>query len=306
MINELKNILITFVTAHEVINGDMTLGMMLAISFIIGQLNQPIHQMMDFVGAAQDAKLSLDRLEEIHGGEEEEPSTAEKMTVLPEGADIRIDQLTFHYQGAQSEKVLDCLEMSLPHGKVTALVGPSGSGKTTLLKLILKFYNPTQGRIFLGDLNLSQLSADAWRARCGAVMQEGFIFNGTIAHNIALSDEFLNPERLLYAARVANIHRFAESLPLGYHTRIGEDGQGLSMGQKQRILIARAVYKDPDYLFFDEATSSLDANNERAIMENLNPFYQNRTVLVIAHRLSTVKNADQIVVLDRGRIGGDR
>lgn len=301
-LNELKNIVITFLAAREVIEGNMTLGMMMAVTYIIGQLNSPVTQLLSFIQTAQDAKLSLERLGEIHGKEEEEAAETPLLMKIPEAKDIRVEHLDFHYEGPFSEKVLDDVTLCIPYQKTTAIVGTSGSGKTTLLKLILRFYPPSSGSIRLGDISLANYSADSWRRRCGTVMQDGFIFNDTIAGNIALGGDSMIQEKLLEAARVAHIQDFIESLPLAYLTQIGGDGHGLSQGQKQRILIARAVYKDPEYIFFDEATSSLDANNERAIMENLAEFFQSRTVVIVAHRLSTVKNADQIIVLEKGRV----
>jgi len=303
-INELKNILITFVSAQAVIAGDMTLGMMLAVQYIIGQLNAPINGLLGFAQSAQDARISLERLAEIHGRDDEEDPEAGRVTVLPKSRSLTVADLSFRYGGARSALVLDGLNLSIPEGKVTAIVGASGSGKTTLLKLLLQFYKPTTGAIRIGGVNVEGISAAAWRARCGAVMQDGYIFADTIARNITESspEELLDRERLTHATRVANLEEFVDSLPLGYNTRLGSAGISLSGGQSQRVLIARAVYKDPDFLFFDEATSALDASNERVIMENLAAFCRGRTVVVIAHRLSTVRDADQIIVLDRGRI----
>jgi ATP-binding cassette subfamily B protein len=304
-INELKNILITFVSAQAVINGELTLGMMLAIQYIIGQLNAPINNFIGFAQSLQDAGISLERLAEIHARDDEEDRSHERPAVLPVSRTLTVaEDLSFRYGGAHSPLVLEDINLEIPEGKVTAVVGASGSGKTTLLKLLLYFYKPTTGVIRVGNLNLANVSARTWRARCGAVMQNGYIFADTIARNIteSNSDGSIDRERLLHAARIANLEEFIESLPLGYNTRLGSAGVALSGGQSQRILIARAVYKDPDFLFFDEATSALDAGNERVIMENLATFCRGRTVVVIAHRLSTVRNADQIVVLDRGRI----
>ncbi|UII30233.1 peptidase domain-containing ABC transporter [Fulvivirga ulvae] len=301
-INELKNIVITFLAAKAVIDGDITLGMMLAIQYIIGQLNAPINQLVGFIHTAQDAKISLERLGEIHGREDEENINEEKITIFPEDKSLKLEHVTFQYEGPHSEYALKDISLEIPEGKVTAIVGASGSGKTTLVKLLLKFYEPTQGEIRLGDINLNNYSNRLWRDKCGAVLQDGFIFSDTIAKNISIKDDYINKEKLLYAVKVANIQEFIESLPLGYNTKIGNDGHGLSQGQKQRILIARSVYKSPEYIFFDEATNALDANNEKVIMENLDRFFVGRTVIVVAHRLSTVKNADQIIVLDKGHI----
>jgi ATP-binding cassette, subfamily B, bacterial len=301
-INEVKNIFISFIAAKAVIDGEITLGMMLAIQYIIGQLNSPINQLVSFIHSSQDAKISLERLGEIHNKEDEEEDKVNKITIFPENQSLKLENLSFQYEGPHSEMVLKDINMIIPEGKITAIVGASGSGKTTLLKLLLKFYEPTTGELKLGDINLSNFSNRLWRDRCGAVMQDGFIFSDTIANNIAISDEIIDKSKLLYAVKTANIQEFIESLPLGYNTKIGGDGHGLSQGQKQRLLIARAVYKNPEYLYFDEATNALDANNEKVIMENLDKFFKNRTVVVVAHRLSTVKNADQIVVLHKGEI----
>lgn len=304
-INETKNILISFVSAAAVIRGDMTLGMMTAVQYIIGQLNSPINQMIGFIQSAQDAKISLERLGEIHNREDEETDEAERIQDLGQlrsrTADIRMDKVCFRYDPLGSDTLKD-IDLTVPQGKVTAIVGASGSGKTTLLKLLLGFYPPASGEIRVGGWPLQNIGRHPWRSCCGCVMQEGFIFSDTIARNIAVGEEHIDTERLLFAADVANLREMTDSLPLGFNTRIGQEGKGLSQGQRQRILIARAVYKNPDYLFFDEATNALDANNERAIMEKLQQFFKGRTVLIVAHRLSTVRHADQIVVIDRGRI----
>ena len=300
-INEVKNILITVLAAQLVINGDLTLGMMLAITYIIGQLNSPIIQLIDFLKELQDAKIGLERLGEIHEKEEEDSNSAEKITEIPTHPHLLVNNLSFSYPGTGTS-VLNNLNLLVPANKTTAIVGVSGSGKTTLMKLLLKFYQADQGHINIGPMLLDNLSQKTWRHNIGAVMQEGYIFNDTIARNIAIGEEFIDTEQLKYAVETANIRTFIETLPQQYNTMIGQEGMGLSVGQKQRIFIARAVYKNPKFLFFDEATSALDANNEKVIMENLNQFFQNRTVVVIAHRLSTVKNADQIVVLDQGSI----
>ena len=301
-INQTKNILITFIAAKAVVDGSMTLGMMLAVQYIIGQLNSPLDQLITFIHSTQDAKISLERLGEIHTKEDEESPDESKITILPENRSLHVSNLSFQYEGPHSEFVLKDMDLEIPQSKVTAVVGVSGSGKTTLVKLLLGFYPPTKGEIKIGDIYLSNFSGRMWRQRAGVVMQDGFIFSDTIANNIAVSDEVIDKKKLLHAVKVANIQDYIESLPLGYNTKIGMEGHGLSQGQKQRILIARAVYSDPDYIFFDEATNALDANNERIIMENLEDFYKGRTVVVVAHRLSTVKNADQIVVIDKGRI----
>jgi ATP-binding cassette subfamily B protein len=301
-INQSKNIFITFFAAKAVIDGDMTLGMMLAVQYIIGQLNSPIEQLINFMHTTQDAKISLERLGEIHQKEDEEDPDQEKVSILPRDKTINISGLSFQYEGPHSEFVLKDVGLQIPEGKITAIVGVSGSGKTTLIKLMLGFYPPSKGEIKIGDLDIRNISNRLWRQRVGSVMQDGFIFSDTIAKNIAVRDELVDKKRLLEAARIANIQEFVDSLPLGYNTKIGQEGHGLSQGQKQRILIARAAYSSPEYLFFDEATNALDANNERAIMENLENFFKGRTVVIVAHRLSTVKNADQIVVLEKGKI----
>jgi ATP-binding cassette subfamily B protein len=301
-INQSKNIFITFFAAKAVIDGDMTLGMMLAVQYIIGQLNSPIEQLINFMHTTQDAKISLERLGEIHQKEDEEDPDQEKVSILPRDKTINISGLSFQYEGPHSEFVLKDVDLQIPEGKITAIVGVSGSGKTTLIKLMLGFYPPSKGEIKIGDLDIRNISNRLWRQQVGSVMQDGFIFSDTIAKNIAVRDELVDKKRLLEAARIANIQEFVDSLPLGYNTKIGQEGHGLSQGQKQRILIARAAYSSPEYLFFDEATNALDANNERAIMENLENFFKGRTVLIVAHRLSTVKNADQIVVLEKGKI----
>ncbi|NMH28009.1 peptidase domain-containing ABC transporter [Flavobacterium silvaticum] len=299
-INQLKDLLITFFAATLVVKGDLTLGMMLSVQYIIGQLNNPLMQLVEFVRQLQDAKISLERLGEIHDKEDEENPSDPKIHDF-EPAALSISKLSFRYTG-NPDYVLTDINLIIPKEKTTAIVGTSGSGKTTLLKLLMKFYEPTGGEIKLGNMRFPMISPSAWRTHCGVVMQDGFIFNDTIANNIAVGDDRVDKARLLYAVETANIREFIESLPLSYNTKIGNEGTGISGGQKQRLLIARAVYKNPDYLFFDEATSSLDANNEKVIMENLDNFLKGKTAIIIAHRLSTVKNADQIVVLEKGEI----
>jgi len=301
-INELKNIIISFIAAAAVIHGEMTLGMMMAVQYIIGQLNSPIAQLIGFMQSAQDAKISLERLGEIHEKEDEEKPDDSKLMGLPVSKSIKLENLSFQYEGPHSEMVLNNIELEIPENKITAIVGSSGSGKTTLIKLLLGFYEPIKGEINIGGTGLENFSQRMWRGSCGVVMQDGYIFSDTIAKNIAVSEETVDKEKLLNAVKAANIQDFIESLPLSYNTKIGQDGHGLSQGQKQRILIARAVYKNPEFIFLDEATNALDANNERIIMENLSKFFKGRTVVVVAHRLSTVKNADQIVVLEKGKI----
>jgi ATP-binding cassette subfamily B protein len=303
VINELKNILITFTSAILVIEGNLTLGMMLALQYIIGQLNSPIAELVGFIRAYQDASISLERLNEIHDTEEEDEDQKNNRFIrnINPDEDLSIKNLSFRYKGAD-ENVLNGINLTVLPRKITAVVGASGSGKTTLMKLLLKFYDPTTGDILYGSHDLKSIAAKSWRNHCGVVMQEGYVFNDTIAANIAVGQDRIDQERLLKASRIANILNYIQSLPLGFNTKIGNEGVGMSTGQKQRLFIARAVYKDPEILFFDEATSALDAKNERQVMENLNQFMQGKTVFIIAHRLSTVKNADQIVVIDQGKI----
>ena len=302
LLQETQTILITYLAASAVITGDMTLGMMLAVQFILGQLHGPVEQLIQFTAAAQDAKTSFERIEEINSLDNEENSAETKLDTIPEAADIVISKLSFQYGGPYSEQVLKDISLILPHNKTTAIVGTSGSGKTTLMKLLLGAYRPTDGEIAIGPYPLENIARSAWRKQCGAVMQDGYIFPDTIANNIALQDKDADLDKVKQAAAIANIDEFITSLPLAYNTVIGANGHGLSQGQKQRILIARAVYKNPHYIFFDEATNALDTYNEQRIMENLEHFFRDRTVVIIAHRLSTVKNADQIVVLDKGVI----
>lgn len=301
-INEGKNILITFLVAKSVIDGDLTLGGMMAVQYIVGQVNSPIEQLLGFIQSFQDAKISLERLNEIHKMEDEEPLTRSFLKELPTNQSISINNLSFTYPGAGNEPVLKGIDLSIPQGKTTAIVGMSGSGKTTILKLLLRFYTPQKGEIKVGSSYLDQIGYGYWRMQCGTVMQDGFIFSDSIAKNIAIADEYPDTAKLQHAIKMANIEDLIESLPLGLNTKIGAEGNGISAGQKQRILIARAVYKDPAYIFFDEATNALDANNESVIMDNLEEFFKGRTVVVVAHRLSTVKNANNIVVVDKGII----
>lgn len=300
--NQTTNILISFIAARAVVSGEMTLGMMMSLTYIVGQLTSPIEQFIGFARSFQDAKISLERLGEIHQREDEEQTLALKVNVLPENRTLYIEDLSFSYDGADRDYVLDHINLRIPQHKVTAVVGASGSGKTTLIKLLLGFYDPNKGSIKIGDLSLKNINPHVWRAHTGCVMQDGFIFSDTIAKNIAVGVEVIDKERLLHAVTVANIRDFIDSLPLGYNTKIGMEGNGVSQGQRQRILIARAVYKNPEFIFFDEATNALDANNEREIMEHLHLFYKGKTVIVVAHRLSTVRDADNIVVLDKGRV----
>ncbi|ODT34983.1 MAG: ABC transporter ATP-binding protein [Sphingobacteriales bacterium 41-5] len=313
-INQVQGLAISFIVARLVIDGQLTLGAMLAVQYIIGQLSGPVQQWVGFVQSLQDAKISMERLNEIHQLDDEENLEKSYLKELPESKNILINDLTFTYPGAGNEPVLEKINLSIPENKVTAIVGASGSGKTTLIKLLLKVYEQYDGEIRIGADSSSPsgrgpgggafgfISHQYWRSVCGAVLQDGYIFNDTIARNIAVGEEDIDYGRLIKSCRIANIHSFIEALPNGYYTRLGAEGTGISQGQKQRVLIARAVYKDPEYIFFDEATNSLDANNEKEILENLEKFFKGRTVIVVAHRLSTVKNADKIVVLDRGKI----
>jgi len=343
-INEGKNIIVSFLSAKAVIEGHMTFGTMIAVQYMIGQINGPISQLIQFIETVQYAKISMDRLNEIHGMEDEEPEEKKLSSILPPHftkqlaggvgematmevngtheaiedngfesdewgpgeknypAAIYFKNLTFTYAGAGNEPVLKDINFTIPLGKTTAIVGTSGSGKTTLLKLLLKYYEPQKGEIKLDDTSLSSISHKAWRSHCGSVMQESFIFSNTIARNIAVGDDEIDMERLYSAAKSANVLDFIVGLPLGFNTKIGAEGMGISTGQRQRVLIARAVYRDPEFILFDEATNSLDANNEKIIMKNLNIFFRRKTVIVVAHRLSTVKNADQIILLNQGQI----
>ena len=302
LINQSKNLLITALVASLVVKGEMTLGMMLSVQYIIGQLNSPVNELIAFARDMQDARLSMNRLSEVRDKPDEEDPTRELLREIPEGKEIRLQNLNFKYDPLSECPTLDNVSLVIPPGKQTAIVGMSGSGKTTLVKLLLGFYPPASGDIFIGDTPLGSYSIREWRKRCGVVMQDGFIFSDNIAGNIAPGVERIDKKKLRHAAEVANIHDFIEELPLGYNTKIGQEGHGLSQGQKQRILIARAVYKDPEFIFFDEATNALDANNERTIMNNLQTFFKGRTSVVVAHRLSTVRNAEQIIVIEQGKI----
>lgn len=296
------NIVISFIAAKAVIESQMTLGMMMSLTYIIGQVSVPIGEFIGFAQSYQDAKISLERLNEIHGKKDEEQDSSGKLSDLPQKKDMILDHVYFSYSGADRDYALEDVSLMIPEHKITAIVGASGSGKTTIVKLLQGFYEPNKGFIKIGETSLGMINPHLWRSKTGSVMQEGFIFSDTIARNIAISTDDIDIERLKHAVKVANISDFIESLPLGYNTKIGMEGNGISQGQRQRILIARAVYKNPDFIFFDEATNSLDANNERIIMKNLHDFYQGKTVVVVAHRLSTVKDADKIIVLDKGRV----
>ena len=300
-INELKNIVITVVSATAVIHGDLTLGMMLAVQYIIGQLNAPVEQLMSFFYSLQDVKISLERINEIHKAKDENAG-GHDLTPTPGPQTIRLENISFKYDPHSPRKTIDGVSIEIPKGKVTAIVGASGSGKTTLVKLMLGYYPVSEGRVTIGGTDIARLNLDEWRRRCGVVMQDGTIFSESIARNIAVDDNDIDKERMTKAAETACIKGYVMGLPLKFNTKIGRDGNGLSQGQKQRILIARAVYKKPDFIFLDEATNSLDASNERQIVENLDSFYKGRTVVVVAHRLSTVRNADRIIVIDKGRV----
>lgn len=296
------SLLISFLAAKAVVDGEITLGMMMSISYIIGQLSGPIGQVIGFSQSLQDAKISLERLNEINNKEDEITVVESKINTLPEDKTLKLENVSFSYDGAEREYVLEDLNLTIPPNKVTAIVGASGSGKTTIIKLLLGFYKPVKGNIKVGNYSLTDINPHLWRQNTGAVMQEGFLFSDTIANNIALSEETVDQKKLLYAVETANIKDFIESLPLKYNSKIGMEGSGVSQGQKQRLLIARTVYKKPTFLFFDEATNALDANNERIILDNLKAFYKGRTVVIVAHRLSTVQNADNIIVLDEGKV----
>ena len=300
--SQVTSILITFLAAKTVVDGEMTLGMMMSLTYIIGQVSAPIQDFITFAQTFQDAKISIERLNEIHQKVDEEQGIEAKRKELPEDKSIILDHVSFSYSGAKRGYALEDVSLVIPEHKVTAIVGSSGSGKTTLIKLIQGFYEPLEGEIKVGSTLLNTINPHLWRSKTGSVMQDGFIFSDSIERNIAVTDDRINIERLQHAFDVANINDYIESLPLRQYTKIGSDGNGLSQGQRQRILIARAVYKDPEYIFLDEATNSLDACNEKIIMENLRAFYQGKTVVVAAHRLSTVKDADHIVVLEKGRI----
>ncbi|WP_044265455.1 peptidase domain-containing ABC transporter [Bacteroides timonensis] len=300
--NQTTNIVISFIAAKAVVEGEMTLGMMMSMTYIIGQLSGPVSSFIGFAQQLQDAKISLERLNEVHGKKDEEQDIETKLMILPEKQDIKIENLSFSYDGADRDYILKDLNLKIPAKKVTAIVGASGSGKTTLIKVMLGFYAPNKGRINVGEVPLENINPHLWRSLTGSVMQDGFIFSESIAQNIAIGEEQIDIEKLRHAVTVANIRDFIDSLPLGYNTKIGMEGNGISQGQRQRILIARAVYKNPEFLFFDEATNALDANNEKEIMEHLHGFYKGKTVVVVAHRLSTVRDADKIVVLDKGQV----
>jgi ATP-binding cassette subfamily B protein len=301
LITQGKDILLSFVVARYVVEGQLTFGAMLAVQYIIGQLHGPVGDFIGLIQSTQDAKISLERLNEVHEMDDEEPARENFTRELPVRKDIELKNLRFSYPGSRTP-VLDDINLHIPEGKVTAIVGVSGSGKTTLLKILMKVYTDYEGEIRVGPSNFKHISHSFWRRNSGAVMQDGYIFNDSIANNISVGNEEVDLERLLTCLEIANITAFIQDLPNGINTQLGTDGVGVSQGQKQRLLIARAIYKDPAFMFFDEATNALDANNEKAIVENLAKFFLNRTVLIVAHRLSTVRNADKIVVLKNGRI----
>ena len=295
-------IIISFIAAKAVVDGQMTLGMMMSMTYILGQVSAPIGEFIGFFQSLQDAQISLERLNEIHNQKDEDQNSEALLHELPTCHDIHLDHIRFSYSGAERDYALDDVSLTIPQGKVTAIVGASGSGKTTIVKLMQGFYEPLHGQIKIGNTPLSMIHPRLWRSKTGSVMQESFIFSDTIANNIAVGVDEIDPVRLLHAVRVANIEDFILSLPMGYSTKIGMEGNGISAGQKQRILIARAVYKNPEFIILDEATNSLDTSNERIIMQNLEHFYQGKTVVVVAHRLSTVRNADKIIVIDHGHV----
>ena len=295
-------IIISFIAAKAVVDGQMTLGMMMSMTYILGQVSAPISEFIGFFQSLQDAQISLERLNEIHNQKDEDQNSEALLHELPTCHDIHLDHIRFSYSGAERDYALDDVSLTIPQGKVTAIVGASGSGKTTIVKLMQGFYEPLHGQIKIGNTPLSMIHPRLWRSKTGSVMQESFIFSDTIANNIAVGVDEIDPVRLLHAVKVANIEDFILSLPMGYSTKIGMEGNGISAGQKQRILIARAVYKNPEFIILDEATNSLDTSNERIIMQNLEHFYQGKTVVVVAHRLSTVRNADKIIVIDHGHV----
>ena len=298
-INEAKNIVITVLAASAVIDGTITLGMMLAIQYIIGQLSVPVVQLANYLYEIQDVRISLERIHEIKDKKEENENRPLILNI--DDKSIQINNLTFRYEGMAAD-VLKGINLNIQANETVAIVGSSGSGKTTLLKLILQYYVPSSGTIFIGNRNLQQVNLQSLWDKCGIVMQDGYIFSDTIAKNIATTSDDIDYQRLEHAIETAMLKEFVESLPLKYNTYIGEDGRNLSSGQRQRLLIARAIYKDADFLFFDEATNALDATNEKCILQNIESFVRSKTAIIIAHRLSTVKNADKIVVLEDGRI----
>jgi ATP-binding cassette subfamily B protein len=300
IINEGKNLLILFIVASAVIEGTMTLGMLVAIMYVVAQLNSPIRQFIEFSQSLQEAKISLERMNEIHAKANEDAE--DKISMLPETGDLILEDVHFQYNGPNSPMVLNGIDLNIRKGETTVIVGSSGSGKSTLIKLMLNMYQPVAGAVRLGEVKLDNLQHKFWRDKCGAVLQGGYVFNDTIARNIALGDEIIDKRRLLKAVKVASLQSFIEALPLGYSTKVGKDGLGLSQGEAQRLLIARAIYKDPDYFFFDEATSALDPYSEMLIMERITDEFPDKTLIIIAHRLNTVRLADKVVVMEGGEI----
>ena len=301
--SNITNITLSAYSAYLVINGEITLGMMMALSYILGQLKGPVGAFIGFVHSLQDAKISLERLGEVHLQKDENRDNESKVNELsPQSRDIYLNNVTYGYYGEKIAPVLKNVSIVIPHNKITAIVGESGSGKTTLVKLLLGYFEPLEGEILIGKTNLKNLNTKYWRSQCAAVMQDGFVFSATVAENIAISADMIDKERLYDASVIANFHEFVEQMPMGYNTKIGETGSGISQGQRQRLLIARSVYKDPSFIFLDEATNALDANNEKIVIDNLNRFLSKRTAVIVAHRLSTVKHADQIIVLDKGAV----
>jgi ATP-binding cassette subfamily B protein len=299
--NETKNLLIIYLVAQGVLNTTLTLGMLVAIQYIIGQLNMQINQLTEFLKSMQDAKISLERIGEIHL-KDNETVIEENNNIFPSGGNIVLENVNFSYAGINATPNIKNINLFIPNGKITAILGPSGSGKTTLLKILLNLYKPTEGNIKLGELNLLSINPRLWRSKIGVVMQDGHLFSDSIAKNIALGEEIIDKRKLQQSIIIANLQSYIDNLPLGYNTMIGAEGQGLSQGQKQRILIARAVYKEPDFLFFDEATSALDTFNEMLILENIKAAFKNKTIIIVSHRLSTVLKADQIVVMEEGEM----
>ncbi|MCQ2268555.1 MAG: peptidase domain-containing ABC transporter [Bacteroidaceae bacterium] len=302
LINESKNIVTTVIAAAAVIHGEMTLGMMLAIQYIIGQLNSPVSLLVQFIYSLQDVQISLERINEIKNMEEEDINSDAYVEYGADCHDIVVKNVHFKYDPHSPIEILKGVSLTIPHNRMTAIVGASGSGKTTLLKLLLGYYPTNKGDIILAGCNLQDYKMKWWRSRCGVVMQDGIIFSESIARNIAVDDGEIDTTRLKKSAQIACIDEFVQTLPLKYETKVGKDGMGLSKGQQQRVLIARAVYKNPDFIILDEATNSLDANNEQTIVDNLSEYYKGRTVIIIAHRLSTVRYADKIVVMESGKI----
>jgi len=302
-ISNITNITLSIMSAYLVINGEITLGMMMSLSFILGQLKGPISSLLGFIHSFQDAKISVERLSEIHFQKDENANLTTKDLDFRESSDIHIKNITFNYMGDKLDPILKNLSLTIPKGKITAIVGESGSGKTTIIKLLLGYFQPQRGEIFIGDHNLNDIDLKVWRENCSAILQDGTIFFESILENVAISERnIIDRNRVVDCCKKVNLHEFILSLPNKYDTKLGREGNGISQGQRQRILIARALYKNTSFLFLDEATNALDAKNEKIVIENLNSFFHNKTVVIVAHRLSTVKNADQIIVMDNGEI----